>query len=511
MRALLCVSDKSGVVELGRALVGLGWEIVSTGGTLRALTEGGVPAAAVEAVTGFPEILGGRVKTLHPAIHGGLLARRDDPEHAAALERHGIAAIGLLAVNLYPFAATVADPEVPFAAAIEQIDVGGPAMLRAAAKNHAVVVVLSDPADYGPVLAELRGGGVSAERRRALAAKAFAHTAAYDAVIADYLRGDEVPRAVSVAGDGGRPLRYGENPHQRAAAYRRLAAGPAAAGVLDAEQVAGKDLSFYNLLDADAAWAAVAGFVEPAACVVKHTVPCGLAVRGRLVDAFAAALAGDPVSAFGGIVAVNRQLDGETAARLAEGFFEVVVASGFSPEARDVLARKRSLRLLRMPPPDPAASTARLAWDVRPITGGLLLQEADALPDDDTGWRVVTRRTPTEAEWADLRFAWAAVRHVKSNAIVLVRERAIVGVGAGQPNRLASVHLAVGTAGERAAGAALASDAFFPFADGLEAAIAAGVTAAIQPGGSVRDEEVVAAADDAGVAMVCTGRRHFRH
>lgn len=510
MRGLVSVYDKTGVAELAAALVGLGWEIFSTGGTLRALTEAGVAATAVDAVTGFPEILDGRVKTLHPAIHGGLLARRDDPEHLAALARHGIGTIDLLVANLYPFAATVADPDVPFAAAIEQIDVGGPAMLRAAAKNHDGVVVLCDPADYESVLAELGGGGVSAERRRALAAKAFAHTAAYDAVVAEFLRGEELPAELAVAGRKTHDLRYGENPHQRAAAYRRLGVGPAAGGVLDAVQLAGKELSFNNLLDADAAWGAVGGFAEPAACVVKHTIPCGLAVAETLPDAFAAALAGDPVSAFGGIVAVNRPLDGETASRLGETFFEVVVAPDFAAEALEILGPKRALRLLRIPP-SPPVTAARAAWDVRPIAGGLLVQDADSAVDDEREWRVVSHRQPSATEWADLRFAWVAVRHVKSNAIVLARERALVGVGAGQPNRLASVRIAAEAAGERAVGAALASDAFFPFADGLQAAAATGVTAVIQPGGSVRDEAVIAAADAAGVAMVFTGRRHFRH
>jgi len=511
MRALLSVYDKTGIVELGAGLVALGWEVVSTGGTLRALRGAGVAATAVDVVTGFPEILGGRVKTLHPAIHAGLLARRDDPEQMATLERQGIAPIGLVAANLYPFAATVAEPGVAFGEAIEQIDIGGPAMIRAAAKNHAGVIVLCDPGDYGPALSALTAGDISHEQRRRLAAEAFAHTAAYDAVVADYLRlGEGFPAALSIAGRKALDLRYGENPHQGAAAYRRLAAGPAPRGVLAAELLGGKELSFNNLLDADAAWGVVAGFGEPAACVVKHTIPCGLAVRERLADAFAAALAGDPVSAFGGIVALNRPLDRETAERMGEVFFEVILAPGFEAGAREVLGRKRNLRLLRMP--TAAGETGeRRAWDIRPILGGLLVQEADAGPDDEGAWQVPTRRAPTAAEWADLRFAWAAVRHVKSNAIVLARGRALVGVGAGQPNRLGSVRIAVETAGERAVGAALASDAFFPFADGLAAAAAAGATAVIQPGGSVRDGEVIAAADAAGVAMVFTGRRHFRH
>ena len=512
MRALLSVYDKTGAVVLARALGDLGCEIISTGGTLRHLREAGIPATAVADVTGFPEILDGRVKTLHPAIHAGLLARRDEADHVAALAAHGIAPIDLLAVNLYPFAATVAAPGVSLAAAIEQIDVGGPAMIRAAAKNFASVLVLTDPADYAPVAADLAAGGVDEARRRALAAKAFAHVAAYDAVVAAYLRGEDAqadfPAEWSVAGTRVQELRYGENPGQRAAAYRRSRAGQPVRGVLDAEQLAGKELSFNNLLDADAAWAALAGFPGPAVAIVKHTIPCGLATRETLADAFTAALAGDPVSAFGGIVALNRPLDGETARRLAETFFEVVIAPGFSPDAREALAGKRQLRLLAMPASDTAPPAP---WDIRPIAGGLLVQDADEMPDDPAAWRIVSRREPTGTEWEDLRHAWAAVRHVKSNAIVLARERAVVGVGSGQPNRLESVRLAVAKASDRAPGAALASDAFFPFADGLEAAIAAGVTTAIQPGGSVRDDEVIAAADAASLAMVFTGVRHFRH
>ena len=513
MRALVSVSDKTGVVDLARELVALGYEIVSTGGTLQTLTAAGLPVTPVAAVTAFPEILDGRVKTLHPAIHAGLLARRDDPDHRATLAAHGFVPIDLVVANLYPFARTVADRDVSLDDAVEQIDVGGPAMIRAAAKNFRHVVVLTDAADHASTLAALRQGGPDLPRRRALAAKAFAHVAAYDTVVADYLRGPDdpaFPDELSIAGRKVRDLRYGENPHQRAAAYRRLGAGLAPPGLLDATQLAGKELSFNNLLDADAAWRALAGFVEPTVAIVKHTIPCGLATRPRLDDAFAAALAGDPISAFGGIVALNRPVDGATAARLTDIFFEVVIAPGFDVAARDTLARKRDLRLLLLPP-DPDHPSSPPAWDVRPIAGGLLVQQADAVADDPAGWRVVTRRAPTDDEWADLRYAWAAVRRVTSNAIVLVRDRAVVGVGSGQPNRLESVRLATAKAGTRAAGAALASDAFFPFADGVEAAIGAGVAAVVQPGGSIRDREVTAAADAAGIAMVVTGVRHFRH
>jgi phosphoribosylaminoimidazolecarboxamide formyltransferase/IMP cyclohydrolase len=511
MRALLSVYDKTGIESLARGLVALGYEIVSTGGTQAALEAASVPVTAVSDVTGFPEILHGRVKTLHPRIHGGLLARRDDPMHMGALEFHEIAAIDVVAANLYPFAATVTGGGASLAEALEQIDIGGPAMIRAAAKNFPGVVVLTDPADYEPALEELRAGGPAGEGRRALAAKAFAHTAAYDAVVAEYLRDSGAwPEEVSFAGRLQRSLRYGENPQQRAAAYHRLRVGDPVVGVLDAEQLGGKELSFNNLLDADAAWVAVRGLPNPAVAIVKHTIPCGLAERDELADAFDEALRGDPVSAFGGIVALNRRVEGETARRLAEVFFEVVIAPGFDDEALQVLGKKKALRLLAIPS-GPVRVAGSGDWDVRPITGGWLVQTPDTEPADPATWQVVTSRQPDSRELDDLVFAWHAVRHVKSNAIVLARDRALTGVGSGQPNRVESVRIAVGKASERAAGSVLASDAFFPFPDGLEAASAAGVTAVIQPGGSVRDDEVIAAADRAGVAMVFTGTRHFRH
>jgi phosphoribosylaminoimidazolecarboxamide formyltransferase/IMP cyclohydrolase len=513
MRALLSVYDKTGIAALGRGLVDLGYEVVSTGGTLAALEAAGVPVTAVSDVTTFPEILDGRVKTLHPRIHGGLLARRDDRSHMSALEAHQISPIDVVAANLYPFAETIARPGVSLADALEQIDIGGPAMIRAAAKNFPGVVVLTDPADYTSALDDLRNCRLSPERRRALAAKAFAHTAAYDAVVAEYLRNpEEWPQEVTFAGRLTRTLRYGENPQQRAASYQRLRAGEPAQGVLEAEQLAGKELSFNNLLDADAAWNAVRGLTQPAVAIVKHTIPCGLAERGDLATAFEEALRGDPVSAFGGIVALNRPVDGETARRMAEIFFEVVVAPEFDDESIETLGERKSLRLLRMPSSSASAPEGTgPSWDVRPIAGGLLVQTADCAPADASSWRVVTAREPDAQEMADLAFAWHAVRHVKSNAIVLARDRAVTGVGSGQPNRLESVRIAVDKAGDRAARSVLASDAFFPFPDGLEAAIAAGVTAAIQPGGSLRDEAVIAAADRAGLAMVFTGTRHFRH
>ncbi|HET8524040.1 MAG TPA: bifunctional phosphoribosylaminoimidazolecarboxamide formyltransferase/IMP cyclohydrolase [Thermomicrobiales bacterium] len=514
MRALLSVYDKSGIAEFGKALVALGAEVISTGGTLAALQQAGVPVTAVSDVTGFPEILDGRVKTLHPRIHGGLLARRDDPQHRAQLASHEIEPIDLLAVNLYPFAETVRDPNTTLADAIEQIDIGGPAMLRAGAKNFADVIVASNPTDYGPIINELRSGGVSFERRRTLAAQAFAHVAAYDSVVASYLHGDradqpEMPEQVLFAGQKAQDLRYGENPQQRAGAYRRLVPRKPESGVLDACQISGKELSFNNLLDADAAWGAIRQFDQPAVSIVKHTIPCGLAVRARIVDAFDAALAGDPVSAFGGIVALNRDVDEETANAISAVFFEVIIAPAFTPEAESILKRKKNLRLLALPVDE--SDRGRHSWDIRPIRGGLLIQAPDVDFDDPSTWTVATQRTPTGAEMDDLIFAWEAVRHVKSNAIVLVKDRAVVGVGSGQPNRVESVRIAVRKAGDRTHGAVLASDAYFPFADGLEAGIDAGIVAAVQPGGSVRDSEVIAAADAAGIAMMFTGKRHFRH
>lgn len=509
-RALLSVYDKTGIVELGRELAALGFEIVSTGGTLAGLQAAGVAVTAVSDVTAFPEILDGRVKTLHPRIHGGILARRAEPTHSAALVQHDIVPIEVVAANLYPFATTIARAGVSLAEALEQIDIGGPAMIRAAAKNFPDVVVLTDPDDYAQATTELGNDGPSIARRQALAAKAFAHTAAYDAVAADYLRDSgSWPEEITFAGRLDRSLRYGENPQQSAAAYRRLKGGAPLPGVLAAEQLAGKELSFNNLLDADAAWGAVEGFARPAVAIVKHTIPCGLAERKELATAFGEALGGDPVSAFGGIVALNRDVDAETAMRMAEVFFEVIIAPGFSQEARETLGRKKALRLLQMPALDGEPSDAE--WDVRPIAGGFLVQTVDREVDDPDQWRIVSERSPDAREMADLIFAWHAVRHVKSNAIVLVRDRAVIGVGSGQPNRLESVRIAVAKAGDRAARAVLASDAFFPFADGLELAMAAGVNAAVQPGGSVRDDEVIAAANRAGIAMLFTGTRHFRH
>jgi phosphoribosylaminoimidazolecarboxamide formyltransferase/IMP cyclohydrolase len=520
-RALLSVTDKTGLGAFAAGLVARGARLVSTGGTAAALRAEGLAVEDVAAVTGFPEMLDGRVKTLHPAIHGGLLANRADPAHMAALAARGIAPIDLLAVNLYAFEATVA-AGADFGAAVEAIDIGGPAMIRAAAKNHAGVAVATDPADYPAILADLDAqGGVGAALRRRLAAEAFARTAAYDAAISGWLAAEAglaAPRGRAVGGRLVEALRYGENPHQGAAFY---AGGPARPGVAQARQVQGKALSYNNILDADAAWEAVAEFARPefggrAACViVKHANPCGVALGDSPAAAWRAAFDADRTSAFGGIVALNRPLDRETAEAVGAIFTEVIVAPDAAPEALAVLAAKPNLRLLLAPLPDPAAPG--LAF--RQVAGGFLAQDRDAALFAD--WRVVTRRAPTPAEAAGLRFAWAVAKHVKSNAIVFARGEATVGVGAGQMSRLDSTRIAarkaadmaatLGLAASPAQGAAVASDAFFPFADGLEACAEAGATAIVQPGGSVRDAEVIAAADARGLAMVFTGMRHFRH
>jgi len=523
-RALVSVFDKQGLDRLAAALAAAGVEVVSTGATAAALEGHGLPVTRVEALTGFPEMLGGRVKTLHPRVHAGLLADRGDPEHLAELEAAGIAPFDLVVVNLYPFEETVAGEGVDEALAVERIDVGGPAMVRAAAKNHASVAVVCDPGDYPLVEAAVAAGGTTLAERRALAAKAFARTAAYDAAVAAWvaeLAGgsgglkdsppvDEGPgRFPAVLALGGRlvqALRYGENPHQAAAFY--AVDGPEGPwGLGAAVQLAGKELSYNNLLDADAALGLVAEHPErPFAAIVKHTNPCGAAYGATLAEAYAGALDGDPVSAFGGVVGLSRPLDAATAASIAGVFTEVVVAPGFEPEALAALAGKPSLRLVQV---DPARPSRRLG--VRSVAGGLLVQEPDAVADDPAGWTLAAGEPPAAGLLADLVLAWSVARHVKSNAIVLARGGRVVGVGAGQQSRVDAVRLAVAKAGERAAGAAAGSDAFFPFADGVEELGAAGVVAVAQPGGSVRDAEVTATAAAAGVVMFHTGRRHFRH
>ena len=523
-RALLSVSDKTGLADLGKALAARGVELVSTGGTAKALREARLEVRDVSDLTGFPEMMDGRVKTLHPMIHGGLLAVRDDAEHAKAMTEHGIGAIDLVVVNLYPFQQTVAKgagrDEV-----IENIDIGGPSMVRSAAKNHAYVAILTDPADYASLLAELdeTGGASRSEFRKAMAAKAFAATAAYDAAIAGWFaRVDQqhhFPPRRAVSSTLATTLRYGENPHQQAALY--LADGSAlGTGIPQAEQVQGKELSYNNYNDANAALELVAEFAgeKPTVVIVKHANPCGVATRASLLEAWNEALACDSVSAFGGIVATNVPLDGPTAEAICQIFTEVVVAPGADEAARAAFAKKKNLRLLiTQGLPDPL----RKGFNQVVIAGGLLVQDRDDGSLADSDLKVVSKRQPTAQELADCRFAWTVAKHVKSNAIVYARDGATAGIGAGQMNRRDSSRIAAAKAAEaaetlgwsesRAVGSAVASDAFFPFADGLLAAAEAGATAVIQPGGSIRDDEVIAAADQAGLAMIFTGMRHFRH
>ena len=516
-RALLSVSDKTGLVDLARALSAHGVELVSTGGTAKAIRDAGLPVRDVSDLTGFPEMMDGRVKTLHPMVHGGLLAVRDDPAHAAAMEEHGIGAIDLVVVNLYPFAQTVARGAARDEI-IENIDIGGPSMVRSAAKNHAYVAIVTDPADY-PLVAD---GETTLEDRRRLAAKAFAATAKYDATIAGWFgfadQGERFPATLPLVLEAPTVLRYGENPHQQAAFYRH--AGPSVAGIGQARQVQGKELSYNNLNDADAALELVAEFRDaaPTCVIVKHANPCGVATAATLAEAYDAAFACDTASAFGGIIALNRPLDAATAKAITGIFTEVVVAPDADEEALALFAAKKNLRLLLT---GTLPDAARGGMAAKAIAGGWLVQSRDNGVLTDEMLKVVTKRQPTAQELADCRFAWTVAKHVKSNAIVYAKDGATAGVGAGQMNRLESARIAAWKAKDaadkagwdapRTIGSAVASDAFFPFADGLVAAVEAGATAVIQPGGSIRDADVIAAADEAGLAMVFTGMRHFRH
>ena len=516
-RALLSVSDKTGIVELGQALAAKGVELVSTGGTSKVLRDAGLAVRDISDLTGFPEMMDGRVKTLHPVVHGGLLAVRDDAGHMASASEHAIGMIDLVVVNLYPFAQTVAKgasrDEI-----IENIDIGGPSMVRSAAKNHAFVAIVTDPADYAVVAA----GETTLDDRKRFAAKAYALTAQYDSTIASWFafadQGEHFPETLPLVFKRGEELRYGENPHQSAALY--LSAGPATPGIAQAEQLQGKELSYNNYNDADAALELVSEFRDgpPTVVIVKHANPCGVATADTLVDAYKAALACDSVSAFGGIIALNRPLDADTARAITDIFTEVVVAPGASDEAKAIFAAKKNLRLLIWGElPDPA----RPGLMLKTIAGGALVQSRDGGRVTQDALKVVTKRAPTDQELTDCLFAWTVAKHVKSNAIVYAKGGSTAGIGAGQMNRLESARIAAwkakdaadkaGWAQPRTIGSAVASDAFFPFADGLLAAVEAGATAVIQPGGSIRDDEVIAAADEAGLAMVFTGMRHFRH
>jgi len=514
MRAIISVSDKAGVTDFAQGLSQLGFEVFSTGGTKKALGEAKVPVKGVSEITGFPEILDGRVKTLHPMVHGGLLAKRNLPAHMAELAKNKIEPIDLVAVNLYPFVQTVSREGVSLDEALENIDIGGPTMIRAAAKNFPSVIVVVDPADYQPVLEKLKLGDLPLDERKRLAQKAFQHVAVYDTAISQYLRQDVegFPDEMTVALKKRYGLRYGENPHQMAAFYSEQSVGTGQeTGITWAKQLWGKKLSFNNILDADAAWGAATDFSAPTVAVIKHTNPCGLASHDDIAKAYPRALSGDPVAAFGGIVAVNRTIDLATAGEISKTFYEIVIAPEYEDKALELLKRKKDLRILAAELPPDYGKTPTGYLDFRRVKGGFLVQGSDSLPEGSVNLKTVTRREPTKAEIDDLLFAWRAVKHVKSNAIVLVKDKTLLGMGAGQPSRIVSAQVAKEKAGEKAAGSVLASDAMFPFSDVVEAAAAGGVTAIIQPGGSIRDEDSIKAADEHNIAMVFTGVRHFRH
>lgn len=511
-RALVSVSDKTGIVEFCRGLAELGVEVISTGGTKNLLAKEGVPVIGISDVTGFPEILDGRVKTLHPAVHSGLLAIRDSEEHQNQMKELGLDYIDLVVVNLYPFQETIAKPDVAYEDAIENIDIGGPTMLRSAAKNHAFVSVVVDAGDYGKVLEEIKADGdTTLNTRKALAAKVFRHTASYDALISDYLsqvNGNPLPERYTVTYEKIQDLRYGENPHQKAAFYRKPLA--AQDTLSNAKQLHGKELSYNNINDANAALQMVKEFTEPAVVAVKHMNPCGVGVGASVLEAFEKAYAADSVSIFGGIVAANRIIDEDTANLLKDIFLEIVIAPGFTAEALAVLTKKKNIRLLEMG--DLQAGVHRQSqFVVTSIDGGMIVQENDIHSIQPEDLKVVTDRQPTEDEMKQLLFGWKIVKHVKSNAILLAKNNMTIGVGAGQMNRVGAAKIAIEQAGAEATGSVMASDAFFPMSDTVEAAAKAGITAIIQPGGSIKDEESIAMANQHGIAMVFTGVRHFKH
>lgn len=508
-RALISVSDKTGIVEFAKGLIEAGFEIISTGGTKKTLLDHGLDVIGISDVTGFPEILDGRVKTLHPNVHGGLLARPNDPAHLAQLEEHQIQPIELVCVNLYPFQQTIAKPDVTPEDAIENIDIGGPTMLRSAAKNHEHVTVVVDPADYPSVLAELvENGQVSPEKKRQFAAKVFRHTAGYDAVISEYmteLAGEENPESLTMTFDLKQTLRYGENPHQQASFYKKPLGS--AFSIAYAEQLHGKELSYNNINDADAALQIVKEFNEPAAVAVKHMNPCGVGTGVTIAAAFKKAFDADSTSIFGGIIALNREVDLETATMLKDIFLEIIIAPSFTQEAFEILSIKKNIRLLTVS----FDSGVKDERKFTSIQGGLLVQDRDTYGFEEATITVPTKRQPTEQEWEDLKLGWKVVKHVKSNAIVVCGDGMTYGVGAGQMNRVGAANIALTQAAAKAEGAALASDAFFPMDDTVEAAAKAGITAIIQPGGSVKDEDSIKKADEYGITMVFTGVRHFKH
>ncbi|MEI6044154.1 MAG: bifunctional phosphoribosylaminoimidazolecarboxamide formyltransferase/IMP cyclohydrolase [Chloroflexota bacterium] len=515
-RALISVDNKAGLIDFATGLVESGFEIFSTGKTKAVLDEAGLSVQAISELTGFPEILGGRVKTLHPTVHGGILARRDDPEHMATLKEHNIGPIDLVVSNLYPFSQTIAQPNVDLNTALESVDIGGPTLIRAAAKNFADVLVVVSPEDYGELLQMLKnyGGHVPLEYRQKLAAKAFQHVAYYDSLIAQYLRqpGEHFPNQFTLALDKVQDLRYGENPHQVAAFYGwKSGSEQRFTGLNKARQLQGKELSYNNILDADAALNAVRDFSAPTIAIIKHANPCGLATHSDLNVAYERALAGDPLSAYGGIVAVNRPVDGRLAQQIVTNFYEVIIAPEFTSEAEALFRKKKSLRLLVVGDLYAGMDQVAMTLEIRPVLGGFLAQTRDALPERDLRMDVMTSRQPTLEEVTNLRFAWHVVKHIKSNAIVLVKNHAIVGMGAGQPSRVDSVKIALAKAGVRGQGSVLAGDAYFPKVDGVETAAQGGVTAIIQPGGSISDTDVTEMANKYNLAMVFTGARHFKH
>lgn len=508
-RALISVSDKTGIIEFSKGLKEAGFEIVSTGGTKKTLADNGIEVIGIEEVTKFPEIMDGRVKTLHPNVHGGLLAKRNDDDHLAQLAEHQIQPIDLVCVNLYPFQQTIAKPDVTSEEAIENIDIGGPTMLRSAAKNHEFVTVVVDPSDYETVLAQLlEHGYVTKQKKRQLAAKVFRHTAAYDAVISEYmteLAEEENPESLTITYDLKQSLRYGENPHQHASFYQKPLGSKFS--VAYSNQLHGKELSYNNINDADAALLIVSDFDQPAAVAVKHMNPCGVGVGETVAEAFKKAYEADSTSIFGGIIALNREVDLETATLLREIFLEIIIAPSFTEEALEVLTAKKNIRLLTVD----FGGERKSERKTTSILGGLLVQDLDTYGLDDATITIPTKREPSEEEWAALKLGWKVVKYVKSNAIVVSGEKMTYGIGAGQMNRVGAANIALAQAGEKATGAALASDAFFPMDDTVEAAAKAGITAIIQPGGSVRDEDSIKKADEYGIAMVFTGVRHFKH
>ena len=514
MRAIVSVSDKSGVTDFAGKLSRLGFEVFSTGGTRKALAEAGVPVKSVSEITGFPEILNGRVKTLHPAVHGGLLARRNLKSHMEELAKNNIQLIDLVAVNLYPFVQTISKEGVTIDEALENIDIGGPTMIRAAAKNFPGVIVVVDPADYQLMVDKLKQGDLDMTERKRLAQKAFQHVAMYDTAISQYLGQDseDFPEDMTIALKKRYDLRYGENPHQKAAFYaEQVAAGKQDTGITWARQLWGKEMSFNNILDADAAWGAAVDFAASTVAIVKHTNTCGLASHPDIAEAHRRAFAGDPVSAFGGIIASNRRVNLSLVESMGKTFYEVIIAPEYDDDALEALKKRKTLRILLAELPPNYATTPIGYLDYRRVRGGLLVQASDSLAEDSLELKTVTRRQPTREELEDLMFAWRAVKHIKSNAILLVKDRTLLGMGAGQPNRVVSVSIASTKAGDKARGSVLASDAMFPFPDSVEQAAEVGVTAIIQPGGSIRDEDSIAAADKHDIAMVFTGIRHFLH